>query len=282
MSSATIVFSFLGGSAVGAIGAASVTAWHNSAERLKSRMIESAEALLAAIGEVRETLQSVTLRNRELLEAKNEYQAFGESAGKEAQEISARLSELGQDQPAAPSSYTAALRLIGRFIETPGTPNPFDPASRAETQDLLVETERVRELLHEEVAKPPLDEFGSILRSTIRKAARFAHALLAIGDTAPAMVGKVNQANALVARVSLTFPGGSEQAPEIASHASALIDTHVAVHHAIIAAMIRESDPTQDEDVTKAWAAANLALSTFSLAANHEIARWRWPWKKYG
>ncbi|HEV7564551.1 MAG TPA: hypothetical protein VGO31_01165 [Microbacteriaceae bacterium] len=73
MSTAAILLSFLGGSAVGAIGAAGVTAWHNATERLRDRMIAAAEAFLVAADEADDALWAEREAAHEVHEAHGEF-----------------------------------------------------------------------------------------------------------------------------------------------------------------------------------------------------------------
>ena len=129
MSTASIVLSFLGGSAVGAIGAAGVTAWHNSTERLRDRMVAAAEAFLVAVAEARSALWAVQMSAHELLDAKMTAEAYQVVAVERAEALDAEL--IG----APPDVHQRAFRMIRQVGEiSDGQHNPLDRARRAEAE----------------------------------------------------------------------------------------------------------------------------------------------------
>ena len=114
MSTAAIAFlTFLGGSAVGAIGAAGVTAWHNSTERLRDRMIAAAEAFLVAVEEAQTALWAEQESAHEVFEASVEMSALAVRL----EEVAATVEPVAPNpsrMPNALASHDRALLMIRR------------------------------------------------------------------------------------------------------------------------------------------------------------------------
>lgn len=287
MSTAAIAFlTFLGGSAVGAIGAAGVTAWHNSTERLRDRMVAAAEAFLVVLEEAQAALWAEREAAHELFEAKNEMSAY-----------SARLNETasghGQAAPRQPSaaastsnvpaSFQRALQMIQRLTEaTAGQHNSLDTGRRAEVVLILKATEEAVRRAEDDLVDTPFAKQASGLREMLRQQSRAVTALQGRGDKTRAFIACVYRVHSAVARVALSFPATGSKLSEVASHAEAVKQPLTAAAAAINQAMIASSDPFDDAETVRLIKELNAAQEAFARAANLEIGKPRWPWKKYG
>lgn len=277
MSAATILVTFLGGSAVGAIGAAGVTAWHNSTERLRGRMIAAAEQLLLTTEQARAALWDASVAVHELIEAKDAAVAYAKAAEDEVKEFDRLWVEANEPDEAVPKIYERAMRALHLEIAG-GLHNPLDTSRRAEAAVALETAREIVRGLHEYDEDTPLSVIAHVLRETIRNQSRFMTALQGLGDTGQAARSAILQVHGAVGRVTLAFPASGDARSLVAERAEALNDGLIAVQTTTSDAMQAESDPMTDEGVVAATQAANEAQKAFALAANKEISRRRWPW----
>ncbi|HEV7564550.1 MAG TPA: hypothetical protein VGO31_01160 [Microbacteriaceae bacterium] len=96
------------------------------------------------------------------------------------------------------------------------------------------------------------------------------------------LVGRVRRLHAAVARVELSFPATESGLSEVAERAAVVLGLLIDVPGAISKAMLANSDPFGDAETTRLVTECHIARREFARAANLEIGKRRWPWKKYG
>jgi hypothetical protein len=278
VSTAAIAFlTFLGGTTVGAIAAA----WFTSAERARERMVDAADAFLVAVAEAREALWAITLAANELREAKDDMDAFLPVAKAAIEEFDQAWAA-GESTDAIPDAYKSALHMVARFTERPAVISALDTQGRAEAALLLQAAQDTVLAMRDEKDNTALVKLGPVVRDVLRKQARFMTAIQGRTDTPPVLHAALYRVHAAVARVTLTFPAAGGQVSDVATKAETVKQSLLAAQAAMNSAMLQESDPLSDAEVVRNTQASNDAQIGFALSANREIAKWRWPWKKYG
>lgn len=281
MSTAAIAFlTFLGGSAVGAIGAAGVTAWHNSTERLRDRMIASAEAFLVAVEEAQTALWAEREAAHELFEANNEMSAF--SARLNDVDVAAEAVAPNPSQtPDAVASHHRALQMIQRVTEaTVGQHNALDTGRRAEAVRALEVAEEAVRQAGDDLLGTPFAGLTPGLRELLRLQWRVLTALQGRGDRARVLLACVYSVHGAVARVALSFPATGSELSKVASHAEVVRRLLIDAQRAISQAMSAQSDPFGDAETARLIQELNTAQEDFARAANLAIGKRRSPWKK--
>lgn len=269
------MLTFLGGSAVGAVGAAGVTAWHNSTERLRERMSASAESFLVAVEEVRSAMRVVSAAAWELVEAKDE-----------AAEATGTILAFDVDAAAAGEQTLRLIqqttRMIRRFDSIVGQHNPLDTTRRAEAALLLEDAQNAVRALYEEPDSPLMTELAPVLREYVRTQARLVTALQGQGDTALLFTAALHRVHASEARVALNFPATGAELSEVAARADTLKQLVITAHAALHDSTRSDAKPGAEEERQRLMWELNGAQLHFALVANLEIGKRRWPWKKYG
>ena len=280
MSTAAIAFlTFLGGSAVGAIGAAGVTAWHNSTERLRERMIGAAEAFLVAVEEALSALWAEREATHELFDVSAEINALsvkmqGVTTGEVTDANSSRTTH-------ALASHARALRMIQRLTEaTAGQHNPLDTGGRAQVVLTLEEAEEAVRQAEDDFVDTPLAALGPPLRESLRQQSRVVTALQGRGDKNRISIASVYRVHGAVARVALSFPA-TESVSKVADSAEAITGLLIDALKAVNQAMIAKSDPFGDAETDRLIRELTTARKEFARAANLEIGKRRWG-RKYG
>jgi hypothetical protein len=282
VSTAAIAFlTFLGGSAVGAIGAAGVTAWHNSTERLRDRMIAAAEAFLVAVEEAHAALWAEQESAHELFEANVEMSALAVRV-QEVAGPAERAAPNPSRMPNALASHDRALLMIQRLTEaTAGQHNALDTGRRAEVVLALEAAEEAVRRAEDDLVDTPLAALAPLLRESLRNQSRAVTALQGRGDKTRVLIACVHRVHGAVARVVLSFPAiGSIS--EVADHAEVVKGLFIDAAKAVNQAMMSEADPFSDAETARLVRELTTAREEFARAANLEIGKRRWPWKKYG
>jgi len=96
-----------------------------------------------------------------------------------------------------------------------------------------------------------------------------------------AHIACVHRVHGAVARVVLSFPSIGSLS-EIADRAEVAKGLLIDAAKAVNQAMMSESDPFSDAETTRLIREFTTAREEFARAANLEIGKRRWPWKKYG
>lgn len=282
MSTAAIAFlTFLGGSAVGAIGAAGVTAWHNSTERLRDRMIAAAEAFLVAVEEAQTALWAVRESAHEVFEANDEMSALAvrlQYVAAPAEPVAPNPSRM----PDALASHDRAQLMIQRLTAaTVGQHNALDTGRRAEVVLALEAAEEAVSRAENDSVDTPLAALAPLLRESLRHQWRLVTALQGRGDKTDVLIAGVHRVHGAVARVVLSFPSiGSPS--EVADRAEVVKGLLIDAAKAVNQAMIAKSDPFGDAETARLMREWTTACEAFARAANLEIGKRRWPWEKYG
>lgn len=282
MSTAAIAFlTFLGGSAVGAIGAAGVTAWHNSTERLRDRMIAAAEAFLVAVEEAQTALWAEQEAAHELLDANAEMNALSVRLQGVAATVEAAAPNPSRT-PDALASHERALLMIQRLTEaTVGQHNPLDTGRRAQVVLALEAAEEAVRRAEDDFVDTPLAALAPPLRESLRHQSRVVTALQGRGDKTRVLIACVYRVHGAVARVALSFPA-TESLSEVADRAEVVKGLLIDASKAVNQAMMAKSDPFGDAEMARLIRELSTAREEFARAANLEIGKRRWPWKKYG
>lgn len=282
MSTAAIAFlTFLGGSAVGAIGAAGVTAWHNGTERLRDRMIAAAELFLVAVEEAQNALWAEREAAHELFEAASEMTDLSDQLAPAAVPGQRGDAPDSSRPPAPPASYQQAMRSIQR-LSLDGQHNPLDTSRRAEAAVALGAAAEAVRRAEDDLADTPFADLATGLREWLRHQSRNVTALQSRGDKTRCLIGCVYRVHSAVARVGLSFPATESGLSEVADRADLVKALLSDAASAINQAMIAKSDPYGDPKTDRLLQELNVAQGEFARAANLEIGKRRWPWKKYG
>jgi hypothetical protein len=281
VSTAAIAFlTFLGGSAVGAIGAAGVTAWHNSTERLRDRMIAAAETFLVTVDEAQTALWAEQDSAHEVFEANVEMSALAvrlQEVALPAESVAPNPSRMTNAQ----ASHERALLMIQRVTEaTVGQHNALDTGRRAEVVLALEAAEEAVRRAEDDLVDTPLAGLAPLLRESHRLQSRVVTALQGRGDSTRVLIACVHRVHGAVARVVLSFPVGSIS--EVADRAEAVKGLFIDAAKAVNQAMMGKADPFNDAETARLSRELTTAREEFARAANREIGKRRWPWKKHG
>jgi hypothetical protein len=282
VSTAAIAFlTFLGGSAVGAIGAAGVTAWHNSTERLRDRMTAAAEAFLVAVEEAQSALWAEREAAHEVSDVIVEMDALSVKMQGIAPTVEGTAANSSRTKQAL-ASHTRALLMIQRLREaTVGQHNPLDTGRRAEVVLSLEAAEEAVRQAEDDFVDTPLAELAPPLRELLRQQSRVVTALQGRGDKTQVFVASFYRVHGAVARVALSFPA-TESVSKVADCADVVTGLLIGASSAVNQAMLEKSDPFGDAETTRLMRELITARKEFARAANLEIGKRRWRWKKYG
>jgi hypothetical protein len=244
-------------------------------------MIAAAEAFLVAVEEAQTALWAEQEFAHEVFEANDEMSALAvtlQEVAAPAETVAPNPSRMAN----ALASHDRALLMLQRLTEvTIGQHNALDTGRRAEVVLALEAAEEAVRQAEDDFVDTPLAASAPPLRESLRHQSRFVTALQGRGDQNRVLIACLYRVHGAVARVVLSFPAiGS--LPEVADRAEVVKGLFVDAAKAVNQAMIAKSDPFGDAETARLIRELTTAREEFARAANLEIGKRRWPWKKFG
>jgi len=244
-------------------------------------MIAAAEAFLVAVEEAQTALWGEQESAHEVFEVKAEASALAVRV----QEVATPAETAGQNlsrMPNALASHKRALLMIQRVSEaTDGQHNALDTGRRAEVGLALEAAEEAVRHAEDDLVGTPLAPLAPLLRESLRNQSRAVTALQGRGDKNRVLIACIYRVHGAVARVVLSFPAVGSVS-EVADRAEVVKGLFIDAARAVNQATMAEADSFSDTETARLIRELTTAREEFARAANLEIGKQRWPWKKYG
>jgi hypothetical protein len=244
-------------------------------------MIAAAEAFLVAVEEAQSALWAEREAAHEVFDVTVEMDALSVKMQGIAPTVEGTAANSSRTKQAL-ASHARALLMIRRLSEaTVGQHNPLDTGRRAEVVLTLEAAEEAMRRAEDDFVDTPLAALAPTLRKLLRQQSRVVTALQGRGDKTNVFFASIYRVHGAVARVALSFPA-TESVSKVADRAEVVPGLLMDASRAVNQAMMQKSDPFGDAETTRLMREVTTARKEFARAANLEIGKRRWRWKKYG